>query len=203
MKRKPRSNSILHGLTPEQRERVDGWLFEENLSYARVVERCGEELGVRVSPTSARRYYERECLARSLEGIKRNAAARKEVATTLTANTEEDYQIALGMAGQLASAEALKPNQHADIERVAGATRLLIAARKEQLEKERVQIQAQRAAQSGRRVALAEKRFQFDAALECWDYLKEMKVIMANDALGDSAKVMAIRERLFGPDLPE
>ncbi|MDB6066990.1 MAG: hypothetical protein JWR26_3198, partial [Pedosphaera sp.] len=48
MTNKPRSSSIVHGLTAEQRERVDLWLFEENVSYEEVADRCRKILEVKV-----------------------------------------------------------------------------------------------------------------------------------------------------------
>ena len=44
--RRARSDTAVRGLTPEQRARVDGWLFDEQLSHAEVSERCQSELGI-------------------------------------------------------------------------------------------------------------------------------------------------------------
>jgi hypothetical protein len=168
MRRKPNSHSILHGLTPEQRELVDGWLFEENLSHAKVGERCGQELGVKVSRTSVRRYYERQCLARKLDGAACPAGELKKMAASLRRNSEENYSVALGRLRQLAAKEALKPEEQTDLEKLAKMLCVLIAARREGTERKRAEYY-------GRRVALAEQRFQFDAALECWEQPKTTK----------------------------
>ncbi|MDB6066455.1 MAG: hypothetical protein JWR26_2663 [Pedosphaera sp.] len=66
---KPNSNSIVHGLPAEQRERVDHWLFEENVSYEEVADRCRQLMNVKVSRAAVHRYYERECFRRKLEGV--------------------------------------------------------------------------------------------------------------------------------------
>ncbi|MDB6065551.1 MAG: hypothetical protein JWR26_1759 [Pedosphaera sp.] len=98
MKRKPNSSSILHGLTPEQRERVDLWLFEENVSYDEVADRRRKIMEVKLSRSSVRRYYERECFNRKLEGIGSPAGNLKRMATTLGKHREEEYSIAAGVA---------------------------------------------------------------------------------------------------------
>ncbi|MDB6067202.1 MAG: hypothetical protein JWR26_3410, partial [Pedosphaera sp.] len=103
---KPNSNSILHGLPAEQRERVDAWLFEENVSYSEVADRCRQLLNVKVSRAAVHRYYERECVARRLEGIACPAGERKKLAAGLGRRAEEEFSIAVGMASQLAADEA-------------------------------------------------------------------------------------------------
>jgi hypothetical protein len=59
MNRKPRKDSILHNLPPEQRVKVDKWLFDKGMSYAQVAESCARFLGVKVSKSSVARYYQR------------------------------------------------------------------------------------------------------------------------------------------------
>jgi hypothetical protein len=47
-------------LTPEQRIRVDTWLFEQSLSYREVIALCQKELGTEISLASLSRYYQQE-----------------------------------------------------------------------------------------------------------------------------------------------
>ncbi|MDB6066025.1 MAG: hypothetical protein JWR26_2233 [Pedosphaera sp.] len=68
MKTKPHGESILHGLKPEQRERIDDWLFEEKVSYSELAHQCRQLREVKVPESSVRRYYERQCVARILAG---------------------------------------------------------------------------------------------------------------------------------------
>ncbi|MDB6067144.1 MAG: hypothetical protein JWR26_3352, partial [Pedosphaera sp.] len=103
---KARSDSILHGLPPEQRERVDAWLFEENVSYSEVAHRCQQLLNVKVSSGAVQRYYRRACVMRRLEGIACPAGERKKLAAGLGRRAEEEFSIAVGMASQLAADEA-------------------------------------------------------------------------------------------------
>ncbi|MDB6067715.1 MAG: hypothetical protein JWR26_3923, partial [Pedosphaera sp.] len=96
MRTKPRSNSIVHGLPPEQRERVDVWLFEENVSYAEVAHRCQQLMNVKVSRAAVNRYYERECVARRLEEVACPGGERKKLADGLGRQAEEEFSIAVG-----------------------------------------------------------------------------------------------------------
>jgi hypothetical protein len=73
--RKVRKDSILHGLPQEQRARVNGWLFDKNLTYAQVAEGCGKCFGVKVSRSSVGRYYERQMLER-MGRVSERAGAR-------------------------------------------------------------------------------------------------------------------------------
>jgi hypothetical protein len=203
MKKKPYSNSILHGLPAEQRERIDTWLFEENVSYSELVLRCRQVLEVKVSESSVQRYYERRCVARRLEEPACPAGERKRLAASLGKRTAEDYSIAVGIASQAAAKEALKPEHHADPKKLNESMRVMIAVRQEENERKRIALIAERTAQHGRRVAILEKKFQFSASVECLRHEKEMKEIMAKKEWDDGDKVMEIRERLFGPNLPE
>jgi hypothetical protein len=46
---KLRSESVFSQLTPEQVETLEGWLFEENLSYKEALERVQNEFRVEAS----------------------------------------------------------------------------------------------------------------------------------------------------------
>jgi hypothetical protein len=70
---KLRSDSAWAGLSAEQRETLEGWLFEENLGYKEALERAQKEFGITVSLTSLADYYRRlaqERMWRELRGIK-------------------------------------------------------------------------------------------------------------------------------------
>ena len=63
-----RRDCILANLPPEQRAKVNQWLFDKGLSYAQVAEACGRFLGVSVSKSSVARYYGRVMEGRILRG---------------------------------------------------------------------------------------------------------------------------------------
>jgi len=59
---KIRDDSTWNQLTPEQRETMEGWLFDENLGYAKTLERVKAEFGLEATMSSLGRYY--RCRAR-------------------------------------------------------------------------------------------------------------------------------------------
>jgi len=74
--RKMREDSTWKRLTPEQRETLEGWLFDENLVYASVVERVREEFGLQTTVASVGRYYRsRARLRQVLELLEAQLAA--------------------------------------------------------------------------------------------------------------------------------
>ena len=50
--RKMRDDSTWNQLTIEQREMLENWLFEENLGYAKTLERVQKEFGVEATVAS-------------------------------------------------------------------------------------------------------------------------------------------------------
>ncbi len=79
---KLRSDSTWAGLTPEQRETLEGWLFEESLGYMEVLERVQREFGVTASKPSLSRYYQRlaaERAQRELLDVKTAVAEMREI----------------------------------------------------------------------------------------------------------------------------
>src|SRR5579863_3330204 len=79
---KMRCNSTWAGLTLEQRETLEGWLFEENLGYGEVLERVQREFGVTASKPGLSRYYQRlaaERAQRELLDLKSAVAELREI----------------------------------------------------------------------------------------------------------------------------
>jgi hypothetical protein len=66
---KLRSDSAFCQLTPEQTEALEGWLFEERLSYPKVLEKLKAEFGLDTSLTAIRRFYKRLEMERSRESL--------------------------------------------------------------------------------------------------------------------------------------
>jgi hypothetical protein len=171
--RRPRSDTAVRRLTPEQQAKVDGWLFEEQLSHAEVSERCLSELGVRLNKSGVGRYCRQE------QGLR---ARRK---------------MSLG-SGYVALMEGMNEAALRALERVeigndpktlAEYARVLVAARQE--------------ANHALRATTTREKFEFDAATACLVHQVRVQSIVEDEALDDGQRIMKIREELFGPDLPE
>ena len=191
METKPKGNSILDRLPPEQKAEVNKWLFDENATYHSVVERCQKEFGVKVVITSVARYFQREFRARSLERFSRSVHEKQEILKIVCnkQDPQDDYELMLRMAETMAVEEALKPDKERDYRKVGYLTRLIISAREE--------------ATSRMHADLALQKAQYDIATTCLMHKIKFDAICADKELDDGEMIEKIREELFGPDLPK
>jgi hypothetical protein len=79
---KIRSDSTWAKLTPEQREKLEDWLFEENLGYQKVLERVQQEFGVTASLGSVAEFYQRTARERAREELLTAQATAREIGET-------------------------------------------------------------------------------------------------------------------------
>ena len=66
---KIRDDSTFNQLTPEQREKMEAWLFDENLGYAKTLERVKQEFSLEATMSSLGRYYRRRARDRQVEEL--------------------------------------------------------------------------------------------------------------------------------------
>lgn len=170
--KRPRSDTAVRRLTPEQRAKVDAWLFDEQLPYRAVAARCLQELGIKLSTAGLCRYFRQELPHR---------------------NRPQPS----GSAGYLTLLEklndaALRAAEHIELDndprRLAEFARILVAARNE--------------ASHALRACTTRQKFEFDAATACLIHQVKMQCIAADESLDDCQRILKIREELFGPNLP-
>ena len=171
--RRPRSDTAVRRLTPEQRAKVDAWLFDELLSYEEVATRCREELGIQIAANSIGGYCRQE------QGVRSRRKA--EAGVGYTALLEGMNQAALRAVERLELGN--------DPKVLAEYARVLVAARQE--------------ANHSLRASTTREKFEFDAATACLVHQVRVQSIVEDEALDDGQRIMKIREELFGPDLPE
>jgi hypothetical protein len=63
MSRKTRSDSKLAKLAPEQKEMLQRWLVEENISYAKAKDRLFQDFNIETSEAALFDFYRRECFS--------------------------------------------------------------------------------------------------------------------------------------------
>jgi hypothetical protein len=183
---KPRSDSKLHGLAAEQRAKLDVWLFTEGLTYKKVVELCLADLGVEVSQAGVCRYFREENERRMAQTSGGRAGPS---AWRLGIETDGGYRELMQRTERLALSAAKAGGRKGDFNRLVELTRLQIAARRE--------------ANMAQRVALAQEKLEFDAATACLVHQKEIQAIASDDGLDEGDRIRAIREELFGANLPK
>ncbi len=59
-----REDSTWNGLSGEQRQKLENWLFERNLGYAEALKRAHKEFGVEATIPSVGRFYRRRARER-------------------------------------------------------------------------------------------------------------------------------------------
>ena len=172
--RRPRSDTAVRQLSPEQRARVDGWLFEGELSYREVVALCQKELGTRLSLGSLSRYYQQELAC----GRPRR-----------TSDSVGGYVSLLESLNEAALRAVQTVEIGNDPRTLVDIARALTAARQE--------------ANESLRATTIREKFEFDAATACLVHQVKVSSIVEDEALDDGQRIMKIREELFGPNLPE
>jgi hypothetical protein len=171
--RRPRSDTAVRRLTPEQRAKVDAWLFDELLSYEEVATRCREELGLIIAANSIGGYCRQE------QGVRSRRKA--DAGVGYTALLEGMNQAAL---------RALERLELGNDPRVlAEYARVLVSARQE--------------ANHSLRASTTREKFEFDAATACLVHQVRVQSIVEDETLTDEERVRSVREELFGPDLPD
>jgi hypothetical protein len=183
---KVKGESKLQGLTAEQRGRLDGWLFEEQLGYEAVVELCRRELGVETNLSGVFRYYRQESQERLRRAKADNGGA---AAWRLGISTDELYRELVTNTGHMALKATRKKSKPVGVNHLVQLMRLQISARRE--------------ANQAQRVALAREKLEFDAATACLAHQTEIQAIAADNSLNEGEQIRAIREELFGTELPE
>ena len=108
---KPRSDAKWNQLTAEQRQTIEQWLFEDNLSLGQVTEKIGVEFKLHVSRSCIQRFHGRlndERLARAF----RDAAAAAAVVKGALPDTAELQELSVKVASQqLFTAMTKQPNE--------------------------------------------------------------------------------------------
>jgi hypothetical protein len=65
-----------------------------------------------------------------------------------------------------------------------------------------VLIAARRLVNESQRVAMARDKLEIDVATECLTHKLDLDRICADESLSEADQIQAVREKLFGPDLP-
>ena len=155
MAQKPRSDSTLDSLSPEQKKMLREWLVEENLSYKEARDRLHEDFNVRTSVGALSRFYATQCFALRSSEAKDFA---EQVLKDLTADGTQFDQATIALIKQKAFERAYA--RDGNLEDLAILAKIIGDAAKLQL-KQKDQALAER------RIAILEKKAeQADQALQ-------------------------------------
>jgi hypothetical protein len=171
--RRPRCDAAVRQLPPEQRAKVDAWLFDELLPYEEVIRRAQSELDAKLTRSGLSRYARQELAGRIR--TKPSGAA--------------GYVALLETINHAVLRAAQRLELESDPKALAQFARVLVAARNE--------------ASHSLRACTTRQKFEFDAATACLVHQVKMQSIAGDESLDDTQRILKIREELFGPDLPK
>ena len=187
--RRTRSVSKIGSLPPGQRELVDRWLFQENATYEQVVQRCRDLFHLKLTGTSVHRYRhhcERERELQSMSGARPSGDGASDPATL---TPQERYGRVLDGLEIKAMTLASRPLSKSQSREFCEMIRVLVSARRE--------------ANEASRLALIRQKAQYDVAAACLEHKFEFDKIAEDPKFDVRQQIQAVREELFGPDLPE
>lgn len=142
---------MIEGLPRNQREALEGWLFEENLSYDAALERLHLDFGVRSSRSGLERFYRRASQRRLLERIASNASAANEIESEFAKNPAPVPQAVVKLVTQLAF-EEITAGKAMDKEFIVKLTKLAVdsglKAKKLELDQRKIELLEAKARQA-------------------------------------------------------
>jgi hypothetical protein len=179
---KLRADSNWSGLTGEQRQTLERWLFEENLSYKETLERAKKELGIEASLGSLQRFRRRVIKERTLAAMSEAEESAAEVNGT-KASLERLRTSAWKVVGKQFLEKAM---EGCDIKELRTLGRLMADSEEREIR--------------CRRLALAREKFQFRAAKAVWKHMPMLNQMAQEDEAREDARIDAIRLAIFGRD---
>lgn len=176
MANKPRSDSKLAALTPQQKAQLRTWLVDENKGYAEVQKLLHDDFNVRVGITAIQRFYASDCF--SLRSSEAKEFAELVVQELKTSDQSFDTAT-LALVKQKAFERAYAKN--GNIEELTQLAKIIGDSAKLDLKRKDQQLTERRI------VILEQKAAQADQA----------KSIAGNETLSDAEKAAQMRA-LFG-----
>ena len=182
---KLRSDSKIGELAAEQQELINGWLFEENLSYAETVKRMKKELGLEASLSAVGRYYRAQALHRQERGML-DAWGAALVINGSVGEVVDFKEAALKLVGMLAL--KVTGDKPGDVKQLAACTKLLLANEQNQLRRDRLK--------------LAKQRFEFEGTVAAEADVPRVRAyleaVREDPDLSHEEKMKRMRNFLFG-----
>ena len=111
--RKMREDSLWNKLTPEQRELLERWLFDDNLGYTEALARVQKEFGLETTTWSLSRFFRRRAQDRPVEQLAA-AAVSAGMVNAMPVSTAGLREAAVKLAGKSALKLAAEKPQDMD-----------------------------------------------------------------------------------------
>jgi hypothetical protein len=183
--KKMRDDSTWNQLTLEQRDELESWLFDENLGYAKTLERVREEFGLEATIASLGRYYRGRARERQVVEL-----AAAQISALELNDLPVDVACLRKAAMKLVGKAALKlaSEKPEDLENLVSLAKLLLESEDNDIRQERLK--------------LAQKYFDYEATTASQKELPRLKayldVIGDDTSLSEDEKTQRVRDILFG-----
>lgn len=182
--RKMRDDATWNQLSPEDRETVEDWLFEENLGYAKTAERAKAELGLEITIASLGRFYRRRARERQVAELLQ-AQETANALNELPINAESLRSSAIKLVGKsILQLAADKPDE---IGQLVSLTRLLLESEENDIRRSRLK--------------LAERYFHYEATEAARKDLPQLVAYLSaiedDEGLDHDAKLERVRAIMF------
>ncbi len=185
--RKARDDSTWSRLTPEQREILESWLFDENLGYVKTLKQVQTEFGCQGTIASLGRYYRRRARERQVSELASAQVAADEL-NELPVNVASLREAAIKLVGKAVLKLASEKPQ--ELEALAAFTKLLLASEDNEIRRGRLQLARQYFDYEAKAASLKE--------LPHWrSYLCQ---VARDTALNHEEKMKRVQAILFGWD---
>jgi len=182
--RKLRVDSKWNQLTGEERDRLESWLFEENLGYAKIVARVKAEFDIETTTTSVYRYYQRRARERKAEELVETQLAADQL-NGLAVDASSLRTAAVKLVGNAAVKLACEKPE--DLEQLAALTELLLEAEQNDLRRGRLEF--------------AQRCFDYEAIVATVQEIPwiraYMQAVVDNKSLSSDEKSKKVEAMLF------
>jgi hypothetical protein len=190
MSPKPKASSVFHSLTQAQRDQLEYWLFEENIAYETAAKRCKAKFKVNLYYRKLEAFYREIKRKRNIAEILSNTHHANSVIKKLADNPVATFKAIMELVGQVAfnSATLAAAGQTVDLEPLRQAIEIYLDTRKDD--------------RDAIKVALEREKWELDVARLCFEHHAELQTITADQSMDEDARLLAIRRRLFGANVP-
>jgi hypothetical protein len=182
--KRTRSDAKWNGLTPAQQQKMESWLFEENLDYEETRKRAHKEFRFTGSASSVQRFCARKKQERCWQELVQSGQEAEELSGA-PVNMEAVRTSSLMLLAQ----RFFRQMRDEGIADAGVMGKLLMQAEANELRRERLEFQRQ--------------QWQYDVVSKAQELLPELVAIqkehdLANDPYAENKRLNAIRKRLFG-----
>jgi len=180
---KLKSHATWNKLTPEQRQKLDHWMFDLNLSHRETHQRAQTELGLVCSLSTIRRMFAHGVKLRAVREVAESQGLSDELAGSGGKLENLRHSSLMLIASRLLQKMATQP----DLKEISVLGRLMMQSEEREIQRVRME--------------LVRERFQFNASKAALKILPLLDEMNQEEYERETARVEDIKRRIFGKAL--